>query len=1387
MGAAKGKRPVEGSGERRTLVRGGKASTVGSDRPNRTTGRVVGVVVIVSIALSGLAASTAHASFAHVYNSALSSSLGSFSGPQSVAVDQSSGDIYVTDSGNSSVKRFTSAGAPASFSALGTNEITASGPGNGPSAAGFSVTTGVAVDAAGNFYVNDYGNKVVNKFDSAGNFLLAISPDLAPNTPGMTVPNTPSASFGPSGIAVRQNTGHVYVGDATNSAVDEFDPNTGAFVSQYGNRANPGFFNGIISVGVDNAGNVYGIDAFNGRAYEFSPSNVCLFDCNQLDPGVSLGVTVSNATNNVYVANIAPSHVSIRNGAGGQVEIFGAGDITLPIGIAVNDTVDTVYVADRDGNAVRVFDRVILPDAITQGPANVAPRSATLSGHIDPAGGGDVNDCHFEYGTDTSYGSSIPCSPAAPFSGPADVTADLAGLELETTYHYRLVATNANGTQVGEDATFTTLPAVADLVVNPPSDVTETGLTLNGSLDPKGLDTHFYFEYGTDASYGSTTAVPPGADAGSANGPTPISAAISGLQADNLYHYRLVATNSFGVTVSPDQTVRTARSPTVDGFSAINQQPTSADLTATINPHGADTTYFFEYGETAAYGKTAPIPPGEIPSGMTPVDVSVHIDGLARATTHFRVVAKNVYGTKTTDDKTFDFYPPNCPNAHVRQETGSNYLPDCRAYELVSPANAGGTSWVSAGPWSPHATNPARLAFTGRFSAPPGLGDPITTNGDLYVATRTSEGWTTKYVGLAANQASLMGGPPVPGWNTHGGGTADRLQSGVFTDPGMDTFANWRKGNAWRAESNGFSFDDGNRADLRSNSPYVWNADGELIDRWPTNLHEVPGGDVVFLGNPDPKEYFDDRRGFAGAVAASGDLEHFVFSSRETAYAPGGLTEPPGSAYDNDVVNRTVTIVSKTAAGADISQEPSWGDATPCYRENSNEATPFPRSCEWIRFPGVSTDGIVNTGSVSQDGSHILMSTATAPLCVHWGQAYFEKCQDSPERLYMRVNNAVSYEVSQGHAVSYVGMVPDGSRVFFTSPEQLTADDHDASVDLFAWNEPNNTLTRLSVGSGGSGDSDACSVSWASGCGIETVFTVPVSYEPSGTAIGGNGSSDNPIADDNGDIYFYSPEQLDGAQGVPGQRNLYVHRSGHSQYVATFDPERPIVRIQVTPNDRYAAFLTASKVTSNDNAGFLQMYLYDVVADVLKCISCPSDGSLPNGDTWASFNGLFMTDDGRPFFSSMDGLEPQDTNGARDVYEYIGGRPRLISSGTGPAEGYELEDTPGLYGVSANGTDVYFTSLEKLVGQDQNGRQLKIYDARTNGGFPFDTPPPPCAAADECHGPGNTPPLRPAIGSGAYLGSAGSARHRAKKHHRKKGRGKKARPGKRGQRSRQRD
>ena len=132
------------------------------------------------------------------------------------------------------------------------------------------------------------------------------------------------------------------------------------------------------------------------------------------------------------------------------------------------------------------------------------------------------------------------------------------------------------------------------------------------------------------------------------------------------------------------------------------------------------------------------------------------------------------------------------------------------------------------------------------------------------------------------------------------------------------------------------------------------------------------------------------------------------------------------------------------------------------------------------------------------------------------------------------------------------------------------------------------------------------------------------------------------------------------------------------------------------------------------------MYSYEPSNGRILCVSCPITGEAPTANVEGSKRGLFMSNDGRAFFSTTDALVPQDTNGLIDVYEYVDGRPQLISAGTGAADersGNGAGESGGLVGVSADGVNVYFSTYDTLVAQDHNGQFLKFYDARTGGGF----------------------------------------------------------------------
>jgi hypothetical protein len=144
------------------------------------------------------------------------------------------------------------------------------------------------------------------------------------------------------------------------------------------------------------------------------------------------------------------------------------GSPTIDAGLS--EFVDGPLDADGDPRQIGPIDIgadefVVVPGATT-GPASaVTDRSATLSGSVDANGA--PTSYRFEYGPTTAYGSSTPAADAG--SGLAVATATLGSLSPETTYHYRVVATNAGGTTNGADQTFTTAAAAQPAPPSPPS------------------------------------------------------------------------------------------------------------------------------------------------------------------------------------------------------------------------------------------------------------------------------------------------------------------------------------------------------------------------------------------------------------------------------------------------------------------------------------------------------------------------------------------------------------------------------------------------------------------------------------------------------------------------------------------------------------------------------------------------------------------------------------------------------------------------------------------------------------------------------------------------------------------------------------------------------
>jgi DNA-binding beta-propeller fold protein YncE len=521
-------------------------------------------LVAGALAVAGITAVLAWAAGpAHAVAPVQVGSFGFVGNPAGLAVEPSSGMIYVADASSDSVLKFDLAAADPS-----TPVLSFGSPGAG--AGQFNGPQGIAVDQlSGSVYVVDGGNRRVQKFDSLGNFVTAFG-----------VPGTGDGQFSPwsSGSFVAVDAaGHVFVGDGSaNRRIQEFD-STGAYVGQLDLSA-VNVNGGVSGLAIDPAGRFYDVDG-ETITRQLSPAGDAQDPPVDLDTGgAPRAVAIDPVSGDAYIWDANASHVFRFDATGAFQEAFAAGEIAATRGIGFSDagafgaTGGVLYVADGGCSCIRAYGTpaAVAPTLDDQGnTTNVGLSSATLNATVNPNGA--ETSYRFEYGLTDSYGSSIPVPDGTLAAGYAGqpVSADLVSLDPDTTYHYRIVATNSEGTVEGPDRTFATIPepTITRLAA---ADIGQDQATLTADVVPKGDTAHAYFEYGPTDSYGTQVPLPPGEDMGAGaddpatgaiEGVATLTRQITGLDPQTTYHYRVVATNGAGTATSQDRTFTTRRPP----------------------------------------------------------------------------------------------------------------------------------------------------------------------------------------------------------------------------------------------------------------------------------------------------------------------------------------------------------------------------------------------------------------------------------------------------------------------------------------------------------------------------------------------------------------------------------------------------------------------------------------------------------------------------------------------------------------------------------------------------------------------------------------------------------------------------------------------------------
>jgi hypothetical protein len=272
---------------------------------------------------------------------------------------------------------------------------------------------------------------------------------------------------------------------------------------------------------------------------------------------------------------------------------------------------------------------IFIPAAATTAATAISSGGATLNGTTTPYG---FNTAYwFEYGADTNYGmSTITNFSLATSTNLADLSCEISNLAPSTVYHFQVVVTDDDGTQLGGDQSFTTPSAVPPptVVSLAASSVATTAATLNGSGNGNGLPIGGWFQYGTDTNYGSSTYDDQFFTSSDYSTAQDYSTPITGLNSSTTYHYRAIASSMAGEGFGADTTFTTAwapvpptlispgtntpAGPVLSGLTptfewSAASQAASSDLVVSQSPYGSGNVVF-----TAGVGVTSSY---QIPSG----------------------------------------------------------------------------------------------------------------------------------------------------------------------------------------------------------------------------------------------------------------------------------------------------------------------------------------------------------------------------------------------------------------------------------------------------------------------------------------------------------------------------------------------------------------------------------------------------------------------------------------------------------------------------------------------------------------------------------------------------------------------------------------------------
>ena len=806
---------------------------------------------------------------------------------------------------------------------------------------------------------------------------------------------------------------------------------------------------------------------------------------------------------------------------------------------------------------------------------------------------------------------------------------------------------------------------------------------------------------------------------------------------DTTYHYRIVAGNENGASTGGDESFTTP-GPGLHGSGVIDVSSDAATFQATINPHGAPTSFYFQYGTSSELGQSAPAAPG-LPIGAGEGDVEVipqHVQGLSPGTLyHYRVVAVSGKEEFPGPEQTFS----------TQGAGGQLTLPDGRSWEMVSPPDKRGAVIQVIDPINgvvQAAAGGGALSYVANApteAAPPGFPGAVSI-----LSTRGPGGWSTRDLASSHQRATGKLKTP-PEYRLF----AEDLSAALVQPYGL--------------------FEAQLSEEASEQTPYLDTLGTCASGCYRPLVSGKAGHENVPVGARFGEEQRCEEGKGVGHLAqtvcgplvlgATSDLSHVVL----VAEAP--LTAGAGREELYEWAGGKLQLIS-------VLPENEAGEELPAPAGSARLGAGF-------RGDEPPENDTSARRAISSDGTRIFWETRV-------GEEPTLYVRDSEREQSLQLDTAEAACLKEGECESGGGRFQiasaKGESVLFTDKQRLTSDAGKAGTsDLYE--------CKITVGLTGR-------------LGCELTDLTPAregeSARVQGSVLGAGEDGEATYFVAEGVLGETANER--GQRAIAEQANLYVREGGQTSFIATlaagdsFDWALGGAREQparVSPNGRRLTFMSEEPLTGYDNRDAVsgrpdaEVYLYDADTGRLSCASCEPSGARPRGVEYkqirtgsseqlvsgqrqweetgwvaaltpesTSFDFFksahqprYLSDSGRLFFNALDALVPQDVNGNWDAYER---EPAGVGSCAPGAPGFESggESCLGLIssGASAqestfldasdSGGDAFFLTSARLTPQDFDGAR-DIYDAHECTSASPCLPqeavaPPPCNNESSC-------------------------------------------------------